>query len=274
MNTLLIPTDFSPVADNALQYAIDMAKEYNFDITLYHVVQLSTIATAEAVYIDTFSELSKQAEIKLNEKANSISQQNPSINVHFKVDSGLFLDSLNAYCQEIAPIAVVMGMSGTGSTMDKIIGSHAINAMNTLHQPMIIVPHKATFKPIHKICFACDLKQVATATPIVAFKAFSKLFNAQIHILNIDFHNRHFTPETKDEIDSLYQLFENIQHEFHFIESENVQNAIDDFIDKNGMDMVIMIPKKHSFWEGLFRKSQTKEMMYHSHIPILALHQN
>jgi len=37
MNTLLIPTDFSPVADNALKYALEMATNYKLDITLLNV---------------------------------------------------------------------------------------------------------------------------------------------------------------------------------------------------------------------------------------------
>jgi nucleotide-binding universal stress UspA family protein len=67
-------------------------------------------------------------------------------------------------------------------------------------------------------------------------------------------------------------MFENIEHKFHFIENENMQDAINDFIDHNDMDMLIMLPKKHSFFASLFHKSQTKEMLYQSHIPILALH--
>ena len=69
-------------------------------------------------------------------------------------------------------------------------------------------------------------------------------------------------------------MFDTIPHHFHFIENESVQDAINDFIDANEMDMLIMLPKKHSFFASLFKKSQTKEMLYQSHIPILALHQN
>jgi nucleotide-binding universal stress UspA family protein len=68
-------------------------------------------------------------------------------------------------------------------------------------------------------------------------------------------------------------MFDGLDTRFHFIEHENVQDAMNDFIEQNQMDMLIMIPKRHSFFESLFRKSQTKEMLYQSHIPILALHQ-
>ncbi|GBL34953.1 hypothetical protein EMGBS15_05480 [Filimonas sp.] len=60
MNTLLIPTDFSPVADNALQYALDMASAYQLDITLLHVVLLSTPSVANVVYVDVATDFKRR----------------------------------------------------------------------------------------------------------------------------------------------------------------------------------------------------------------------
>ncbi len=272
MNTLLIPTDFSPVADNALKYAMDMATQYQLDITLFHVVQLSTPSVANVVYLDAMTDLSKHAEEKMAEKINVLKVQYPDLNFSYKVDTGLFLDSLQSYCDEIKPIAVIMGITGDGVGIDKIIGSNAILALNTLTTPLIVVPKNAYFKSVNRMCFACDLKNVATSTPLLAIKTYAKLFNAEVHILNIDYKNRHFSPDTPAEIDVLNLMFDNIEHKFHFIENESMQDAINDFIDQNDMDMLIMLPKKHSFFESLFKKSQTKEMLYQSHIPILALH--
>jgi nucleotide-binding universal stress UspA family protein len=68
-------------------------------------------------------------------------------------------------------------------------------------------------------------------------------------------------------------MFDNVDAKFHFVENENVPDAINDFIEREKIDMLIMLPKKHSIVESLFKKSQTKEMLYQSHIPMLALHQ-
>lgn len=274
MNALLIPTDFSPVADNALKYALDMATHYQLDITLFHVVQLAAPAMANLVYVDTMTDLSKHAEERMEAKAQALKADYPHLNIGYKVETGLLLDSLEQYCQQVGPIAVVMGITGDGTTVDKIIGSNAILAMNTLTNPLIVVPKNGYFRAVSKVCFACDLKNVATSTPLLAIKAFAKLFNSEVHILNIDYQNRNFSPNTQSEIDVLNLMFDTIPHKFHFIENEHVQDAINDFIDQQEMDMLIMLPKKHSFFESLFRKSQTKEMLYHSHIPILALHQS
>jgi nucleotide-binding universal stress UspA family protein len=272
MNTLLVPTDFSLVADNALKYAMDMATHYQLGITLFHVVQLSAPDMSSAIYVDTLQDLNHHAEEKMTSKVNSLKEEYPHLTFNYKVESGLLLDSLNSYCEEIKPIAVVMGITGDGEGIDKIIGSNAILAMDNLTNPLIVVPKNSYFKSINKVCFACDLKNVAASTPLLAIKAFAKLFNSEVHILNIDYHNRNYSPNTQAEIDVLNLMFDTIDHKFHFIENESVQDAINEFIDTNDMEMLIMLPKKHSFFASLFKKSHTKEMLYHSHIPILALH--
>ena len=78
----------------------------------------------------------------------------------------------------------------------------------------------------------------------------------------------------KNDLIILNDMLDNIKHEFHFIVDDNVQHAIDIFVNDHDADMLIMLPKKHSFFASLFHKSQSKEMAYHSHIPLLALHQD
>jgi nucleotide-binding universal stress UspA family protein len=271
MSRILIPTDFSPVADNALKYAMDMATQYQLDITLAHVVQLTSTDVANVVYIDLMKEMTEHAEEKMLEKVMGLRTEYPHLNFDFNIQEGLFLDSLEAICNEIRPVAVIMGITGSGEGIDKLIGSNAILAMDNLSFPLVVIPKSGYFQSINKICFACDLKHVATSTPLLAIKVFAQLFNAEIHILNIDFQNRLFTAKTPNEIDVLNAMFDGIPHHFHYVENENIQEGLNDFISQNEMDMVIMLPKKHSWLEGLFRKSQTKEMLYHSQIPVLAL---
>ncbi len=274
MNSILVPTDFSSVADNAMNYAISMADYYQLDIILYHVVQMSSPNVTEQIHLDFIPEVTENAKHKLNEKVKLLKTQFPQISFHTKVEYGLFLESLKKTCEDLGPICMVMGISGNGDGMDKIIGSNALNVMTELKFPLIIAPKYATFKPIENICFACDLKNVLSSTPIVALKAFSKLFNANMHILNIDYNNKNFTPDTQNDLIILNDMLDHIKHEFHFIVDENVQHAIDIFVNNHPIDMLIMLPKKHSFFASLFHKSQSKEMAYHSHIPLLALHQD
>lgn len=274
MNRIIVPTDLSPVAENALQYAIDLSQKHNLNVMLYHVVQMSTPAVAHVVYIEDIDKLVAETKEKMEEKISVLQSQYPDVTFEYSVDAGLLLDCLKQKCEDINPIAIVMGITGTGTTVDKMIGSNAITAMSYLQTPVFIIPKNATFKSIEKIAMACDLKKVLNSTPIIAIRALTKLFASTLHVVNIDYNNKGFSPNTPNEISNLESLLADVPHELHFIESENVQSAIDNFVENNAIDLLLMIPKKHSFFESLFHKSATKEMAYHSKIPMLAIHQD
>ena len=70
MNTLLVPTDFSSIADNALNYAIEMSKKYQFDILLYNVVQLSTPDFSHLANVEDFSHIVVEVQKKMEEKTS------------------------------------------------------------------------------------------------------------------------------------------------------------------------------------------------------------
>ena len=151
MNTLLIPTDFSPIADNALQYAIDMAKKYQFDILLYNVVQLSTPDFSHLANVDDFSNIIEEVKKKMDEKVTLLQNLHPEITFSCEVETGLLIDCINDKCNQINPIAMLMGITGSGTGMDKLIGSNAILAMKHIKHPVIIVPKDASFKSIENI---------------------------------------------------------------------------------------------------------------------------
>ncbi len=177
MNTLLVPTDFSSIADNALNYAIEMSKKYQFDILLYNVVQLSTPDFSHLANVEDFSHIVVEIQKKMEEKTSILQAQHPDVAFACAVDTGLLIESINDKSDAINPVAILMGITGSGTGIDKLIGSNAILAMKHIKHPVIIVPKDATFNPIHQICFACDLKNVLTSTPLISIKVFTKLFD-------------------------------------------------------------------------------------------------
>ena len=272
MSTIIIPTDFSTVADNALRYGIDMAKQYNFQILLYHVVQLSTANFSHIVYVEDIDKIMTEHKDAMKNKMEKLKLENPNVDFEYDVEAGLLFDNLSLKCEKIKPIAVLMGITGSGA-LDKFIGSNAVLDIKHLPCPVMIIPKSAKFTPIKNICLACDLKNVLQSTPLLSIKVFTKIFNAKIHILNVDYKNKNFSAQTPEELQNLEYIFDDLPHDLHFVEYENVQNAITDFVDSENIDLLMMVPKKHTFFESLFQKSNSKEMAYETHIPILNLQQ-
>jgi len=58
---------------------------------------------------------------------------------------------------------------------------------------------------------------------------------------------------------------------FQYPVDTDIRSALNGFIEKHNADMLVMMPHKHEWLERLFRKSETKDMIFHTHIPLLVL---
>jgi nucleotide-binding universal stress UspA family protein len=181
---------------------------------------------------------------------------------------------METICNKICPFAVVMGTKGTSGIEKVLFGSNTLTAIRHLTWPVICVPPGKTFGTgIKKIGFACDFRDVVKATPAQSIKEFAKEFNAELHVLNVDYHNHHFKPEAREESLLLHTMLEDAHPQYHFIEHKDIEDGINEFAEKNNLDLVISIPKKHKLLEGLFKASSTKQLVFHSHIPVMCVHE-
>jgi len=92
-------------------------------------------------------------------------------------------------------------------------------------------------------------------------------------VLNVDHKSSHFKPDTPQESILLHTLLEDLNPKYDFIEDANIEVGIEKFAEKHDLDLIITIPKKHKLLEGLFRKSHTKDLIFHSHLPIMCVHE-
>jgi nucleotide-binding universal stress UspA family protein len=274
MKTIIVPTDFSPVSINAMNYAADMAQAIGASLVLLNVYQVPVSFTEVPVVNISLEELQKISEektLRLKKDLEHISSGN--LKVYAESRLGEVVDEIEALCKSLNPFAVVMGTKGATGLEQLFLGSNTLTAIRHLTHPVIVVPPGAVFSGIRKIAFACDFSEVVESTPGEKIVSVCKTFNASLHVLNVDYKNRHFKPETPEEALMLHTMLEEIHPAYDYIEHPDVVEGIHEFTENRGFDLVITIPKKHKLLSGLFAKNHTREMVFHSHIPIMCLHE-
>lgn len=275
MKTIIIPTDFSPVATNALHYAIDMASVTGSSLLLLHVYQVPISYTDVPIVLVSVEELQKAAEEKIAElKKEVVHITSGSLKVYTETRLGNVVDELETLCNKIKPFAVVMGTKGATGLERVLFGSNTLTAIRHLSWPVICVPPGKTFGAgIKKIGFACDFRDVVKSTPTNFIKEFVKEFKSELHVLNVDHSNKHFTPDTPEQSALLHTMLEEAKPQYHFIEHKDIEDGVNEFAEKNNLDLIITIPKKHKLLEGIFKPSSTKQMVYQSHVPVMCIHE-
>ena len=271
MKTILLATDFSLAATNAAKFALEMALKIKADLLLFHAYQAT----------DYYSEIPlalKVEDIKQDNADKSIAklkeqlyiESGSKIHIETLVKSGGFFFELNNLCKQINPYVVIMGSQGTTAAERLLFGGHTIYAMKHLKWPIITVPLGISYHHIKKIGLVCSFDNPVNDIPIDKTKILLDDFKAELHVL---INNKEkFDQEIVFESGILHETLISLKPHYHYIAKNKNKDGIIEFAEKNHFDLLIIQPGNHGFMENLIFKSHTKEMVLHSHIPILALH--
>ena len=275
MKTIIVPTDFSPTAINAMNFAADMATNINASILLLHVYQVPISMTDVPVVMISPEELKKSNESKLQEIKDALTNATSGkIKIYSEARMGDVTDELEDVCKHIQPFAVIMGTRGISGVERILFGSTTLTAIRYLIWPVIVVPPGKEYGTgIKKIGFVCDFDKVVESTPIQFIKNMVNEFGAELHVLNIDHEGKHFKPGTPEESLMLHTLLQDLNPNYHFIDHDDIEDGINEFVEKNNIDLLITIPKKHKLLDSLFKHSSTKQLVTQSHVPVMCVHE-
>lgn len=277
METIILPTDFSPVATNAMNYAIDMAMELNASLLLFHVYQLPVSYSTNAdevvpmpvIDINELENINKERLSSLKEEVEHVTSG--KIKVFTQLKLGVLVDELEALCETVKPFAIVMGNKGAGLVERLLVGSSALSAIKHLNWPVLIVPSGATFNGLKKIGYTCDFKNVSDTTPVNVLKTWTAAFGAELEILSVNYNKDSADKKSREQEAMLRSILGEISPKFFFINNQDVEKGVHEFAESNNVDLLIVVPRKHNLLESLFQKSHSKELVFHSHIPILSV---
>jgi nucleotide-binding universal stress UspA family protein len=274
MKKILVPVDFSLNATNAAEFACNLALFYGAEIWLYHSYEMPLITGEFPAPLYDVNDLQIAAEHELNELTNSLLKKiRSNVTIHIKAETNLLQTGLSSFCDAIRPDLVVIGLSGSNALTKLVVGSNTIRIIHELTYPVLVIPQKASFAPVRKIGFACDYKQIEATTPVALLQKIVTDFNATLYVLNVDNNDKNFTNELVEEVFVLKELLKDIKPVYESIEAESITEGINQFIAKEALDWITVIPKKHSMIQKIFSRSHSKDLLYHTVVPILCVHQ-
>lgn len=167
-NKILVPTDFTKVADNAIGHAMRLAKHAGAEVYLLHVVAKQ----------DEVEETRRKLELE-QERARAVEQ---GVAVHKLVRVGSIFDDIGDAAAEIDADLIVMGTHGMRG-MQFITGSRALRVITSSNTPFIVVQER----PIKEggydsIVVPLDLhKETRQKLTVVADMA--RTFNSKVHLI-------------------------------------------------------------------------------------------
>lgn len=275
MKPIIAPTDFSPVSLNAVNYAADMACAMKTNLVLLHVCRLPIAYTEIPVTPDTISTMMEEATERLAQiRADILARVRDQIAISCETRAGMFITELQNLAGQLEPYAIVLGPHGAGNLERFLLGSNTISAVKNLHWPLLVVPPAGRFQAIRKVGLACDLRKVVETAPVEELKTLVRNFQAELHVIHVNSEDeKSYSSEIIEESGLLQEMLEDLHPRYEFLNNVDIDEGLSEYAEKNKLDLLVMIPKKHSGFDRLFHKSHAKQVILHAHVPVMSVHE-
>lgn len=272
ISKILIPTDFSEVANNALQYAIHLAKKVNAELHVFHIKNIPLVDTSypNTIYQTYMVEIDEFATKNFERlEANVLTPSGLS----FKTQSayGFINDEIQEYSKTNKIDLIILGTTGASGIQEILIGSNAASVVAKSEIPVLIIPPMAKFEEILHLVYATDFNE--PEFPAVSRLAyFSGLYNAEISILHVKSeYDDYFDKEHNFFVKNKDQIALNNWKIVNVTEKENIIESINSYVEANHTNLLVMAKHNRNFFDKLFHRSLSKQMAFHTKIPLLVL---
>jgi len=273
MKKILVASDFSTCAGNAMQYALELAKILNLEIVVIHAIGSTEGVfnnTYNAIYIEDYYNNKRQA---LATWAGSFTSKEEFSGV--TVTTVCEVGSLSAVISKFIdtnPVEfLVMGtMGSTGIT--GLFGSNASTMIEKNRVPTLIIPLESKFSTNPVITLATDFSTSLSSEDVNALNELvGALKSSKLNVVNVIEGLDWKTNESGE--DKIKKLIHNTELEFKYLSEDNPIDGIMNYIASSDTDILCLVKHHHNLVYRIFNKSTVHQVLNRSIKAILVLHE-
>ena len=276
MKKILLPTDFSTNALNAINYAIYLFEKEECTFYILHTVQIGPSGYSSSFNKGRNTRLynitMEEAEHSMNSLVEvlEVKKKNPLHSFVTIIQTDTLLDSIGKNVVNKDIDYIFMGTKGASGVKSIFLGSNTVNVIkNITFCPLVAVPEEYSFDIPGEILFATDFRHEYSEMELEPIITLGKLWNSKIVVVYFGLTDALDEPqlEAKEILNNrLLDLTHCMAQGYADI---SVADAINDYAAKNkAIGMVAMMNRKHGFFEKLTRESIIKNVAFSSEIPL------
>lgn len=273
MKKIIVPIDFSEYSEFALEAAASIAKKYNSELIILHMLELSNAIIStdsnslneEAVFYLKLAE--KKFETFLNKPYLEGLEITPIVK-HFKVWS-----EINEVANEHQANLIVMGSHGVSGIKEAIVGSNTEKVVRHSDIPVLVIKHNPILLEFENGVFASDFSDEAI-TPYINARATFKKLGVKMHLvyvnspdgsfrssLEIDKRVSDFLKKADGDLDNLSEV--------NVVSDYSIEKGILNFANVKGADLIAVATHGRKGLAHFFEGSISEDIANHSTLPVM-----
>lgn len=271
ISKIVVPTDFSDAADNALTYGIELAKKAKAELQILHINQVAMVdATMPAetyqLFVKEIEEQTKENFARLEKLISVHTELTYSMHSRY----GFVADEICDFSQKHETDLIVMGTTGASGLEEILVGSNAASVVVRTNVPVMVVPPLSKYKNIERMVYATDYNEPEFPA-LIRLIFYAELFDSHLDVVHVKSDaDKYFNAENnffkKNKEKISYSKINYLQ-----LEKANIVDALNKYVEDHQVDLLVMAKHNRNFFDRLFHRSLSKNMAFHTKIPLLVL---
>lgn len=277
MKRILVPTDFSPLAERALKVAAQLAKEFNGEIYLLHMLELPmqlVQSTSSGSGVSSSSQSLPEALffMKLAKKRFSEIMSQPyleGIKVHETVEFHQAFNGIMEVSEEHNCDIIIMGSHGATGFHEMFIGSNTEKVVRNSTIPVLVIKNEHSDFRVENFVFAtdCDLKNKHTLSKA---KKFADKINAKLHLVYINTASSFRSSEEANKCLSDFIEGEELQnYSLNICNDVTVEKGILNFAQSINAGLIGISTHGRKGLAHFFNGSISEDLVNHANLPVI-----
>lgn len=276
MKRILLPTDFSNNAWNAISYAAQLFKDERCTFYLLHTYTPIIYHTEFVMLNPNDLEIShivrETAEKSMEDTRQKLINTYPNKNheVETIVSFNTLVNEIKDQMDKLSINYIVMGTKGATGATEILFGTNTVHVLNHIKCPLIAVSEKYKAESPKNVLFPSDYyinfedKHIKPIVDIV------KSNSSHLNVLHVS-HGYELSFKNLQNKNKLETMLADANFKFHDVSDDSLDNAINKFIKEHHADMLVLINNKKSFFENLFFTPFVNKMGLHLEIPLMVI---
>lgn len=275
---IILPTDFSKNAWNAISYALELFKNEACDFYVLHTYDISSYLLDPIMVLnpddDALQIAQEKSESELAKISQRISFRDEALDHRFFYLSqeGELVSVLKDIVEKKDIELIVLGTKGGTDAANVAYGSNAVRVMeNVRNCPVLAVPPNVLFREPNEIVFPTSFRTHFKRRELDHLINIAQITNAPVRVLHVQ------KEQELDEVQQNYkallsECLDGLDYSFHTLDDANVSEALQVFVQSRGSEMIAFINKKHTFFSTIFSQPMVKKLGASTKVPLLAMH--
>jgi nucleotide-binding universal stress UspA family protein len=276
MRKVLVPTDFSENAFNALKYASQIFKYEKSEFLIVHAYAdevYRKVPEANRDFLEGLKEETlRRSEKELKSILARIKEYAPNPQHKFRAISvfGVLIDEANDLVNEENMDIVVMGTRGATNDKKIAFGSNTLQLMKYVHCPVLAIPEGYEYHPPKEILFPTNYMVPYKRRELKLLCDMTDSFRSTIHIVYID-PVRNLSLRQADNREFLKNCLKKPKLTFETTLEKDKTTAITKYMAHHAINMLVLVNSRHSYMEDMLYQSTIDKIGLHIKIPFLVL---